>query len=119
MLSPEIVHTFDNMTLFIDRFQSLSAKDQDNLLKELLSFYASTEHNLNIPTEFLDLCLKGMSHLESVGKGNLLYKLVKGFGTLHHDNSDYLFLTSRMPIGLLHYMVHFFNDKPGHNVSII
>lgn len=53
----------------------------------------------------------GMKHLEST---NVLYELAKGLGTMHPDGSDSYFPTSRMPMGLLQYMVNFFNAKPGH-----
>ena len=45
-----------------------------------------------------------------------VYELAKGLGTMCDNNSDSLFPVSCMPMGMLQYMVHFFNAKPGQTV---
>ena len=59
-----------------------------------------------------------MKRLSDVGKSNIIYGLCKGLGTMRLDGSDSLFPTTRMPMGLLHYMVEFFISQPGHRVSL-
>ena len=115
--SPQVVHTVDSMATFKLYFQTLTAKEQEDVLNELLCSHAAIQYNLVIPEDYLQLSLDGMKHLETVGKANVLYELAKGLGTMRHDNSDSVFPASRMPMGMLQYMVHFFNAKPGQNVS--
>ena len=60
-----------------------------------------------------------MKHLQDAGRLNVIYDLVKGFGTKRPDGSDSYFPTKRMPMGLLQYMAQFFVAKPGQNVSML
>ena len=72
-----------------------------------------------MPEDFLLASLKSMQHLESFGKVNVLHELAKGLGTLCPHSSEPLFPISRMPFGMLQFMVTFFNCKPGQNVRMI
>ena len=78
---------------------------------------ASQHYNLALPADYLQLSLNAMKHLENVGHCNVLFELAKGLGTMRLDGHDSLFPTSRMPMGLLHYMVYFFTNDSGRNVS--
>lgn len=68
---------------------------------------------VSILADFIKLSLHGMQRLQGAGRLNVLYLLVKGFGT------DSLFPTIRMPMGLLQYMAQFFVSKCGQHVGII
>ena len=114
--SPKSIHTEDTMATFKSKFYTLTSNDQLEVLNELLSSHAAMQYNLIIPENYLQLSLKGMKHLEEVGKINVLYELAKGLGTMRDDKSDSNFPVSRMPMGMLQYMVHFFNAKPGQTV---
>ena len=114
--SPESIHTEDTMATFKSKFYTLTSNDQLEVLNELLSSHAAMQYNLIIPEDYLQLSLKRMKHLEEVGKSNVLYELAKGLGTMRDDKSGSMFPVSRMPMGMLQYMVHFFNAKPGQTV---
>ena len=58
-----------------------------------------------------------MKHLENVCCCNVLFEMAKDLGTMCLDGHDSLFPTSRMPMDLLHYMVCFFTNEYGRNVS--
>ncbi len=75
---------------------------------------ASNKYSLNAPDDFVELALKGMQMLISDGKSN---GLCKGFGRSRpeKENESY-FPTSRMPMGLLEYMVNFFITEHGNKV---
>jgi hypothetical protein len=49
-----------------------------------------------------------MENLHRAGRSNVLYLLAKALGTTRPDGSDSLLPISRMPMGLLEYMVNFF-----------
>lgn len=107
----------DSMASFKSQFQSLVAEDQLGVLSELLADHATTFYEVTVPDVFLQLSLMSMKHLDSSGKMNVLYELAKGLGTLRPNSSEPVFPMSRMPFGLLQYMVTFFTCKPGQHVS--
>ena len=108
--SLEIVHSDSLM----EHIAALSADEQLNLMSDLFSSHASSNYGLTVPPDFIKLSLQGMKHLEAGGRLN---GLAKGFGTKRPDGSDSCFPTTRMPIGLLQYMIQFFITKPGLHVS--
>lgn len=79
----------------------------------LISHVALHQYGVHIPEDFLTLALR---NVWSVGKSNIIYGLCKGLGTIRPDGSDSYFPMSRMPFGLLHYMIEFFITDPGHEV---
>ena len=109
----------DLMSSFKSQFETLTSSDQLNLLAELLSKHAETYYQVTLPGDFLQSSLNSMQRLQSFGKVNVLHELAKGLGTLRPDSSEPLFPISRMPFGMLQYMVTFFNCKPGQNVRTI
>ena len=115
--SPDDIHTVDTMYGFIDQFLLVTKEEQITLVNELLISHASQHYNLALPADYLQLSLNALKHLENVGCCNVLFELAKGLGTMRLDGYDSLFPISRMPMGLLHYMVCFFTNDPGRNVS--
>lgn len=100
-----------------DRYQELldqvPSNHQLELLSTLYNNYASKEYsNLSVPSDFLDLSLKAMSRLASNKKNNILFGLARGFGTTREDGLDSLIPISRMPFGLLEYVIEFSKVSP-------
>ena len=102
-----------------ERIAKLSHDDQLQLMSQWLTNHASEVYGLSIPSDFILLTLAAMKHLRDAGRLNVIYDLVKGFGTKRPDGSDSYFPTKRMPMGLLQYMAQFFVAKPGQNVSML
>lgn len=110
------LEVFDRFQSFKSKFQVLTSTDQLTLLNELLNEHATAFHKLSMPDDFLHLSLMSMQHLDSFGKVNVLYELAKGLGTLRPNSTEPVFPISRMPFGLLQYIVTFFNSKSGNQV---
>ncbi len=98
-------------------FLLLSSDEQLVLVSDMFKHIASNKYSLDAPDDFVELALKGMQKLISDGKSNVIYGLCKGFGCSRpeKENESY-FPTSRMPMGLLEYMVNFFITKHGNKV---
>ena len=99
-----------------EHIASLSGEEQVDLISELLTLCASQQYGLSVPVDFIKLSLRGMQRLNDAGRFNVIYGLAKGLGTDRPDGSGPCFPTSRMPMGLLQYIVQFFITEPGHHV---
>ena len=108
-LSPLHVETLDTHESIVDRIQTFPASQQLELLSRLFQSLALQQHGLYVPSDYLTLSLQGMQHLISCGRENVLYNLAQGLGTVREDASDSRFPAQRMPMGLLQYMVDFYN----------
>lgn len=115
--SPKSITVVDTMETLLGRFHKLSAEEQLSLMSEVFCSHASTHYQMNLPHDFLTLSLNGMKHLNEMKRMNVLYELAKGLGVMRPDGTDSLFPTLRMPMGMLQFMVGFFNASPGGNVS--
>ncbi len=113
-VSPEVVAMDDPL---FEAFVSLPQQDQVNLVSDLLSHIADKQHSVSVPKDFVPLLLKGMAHLNRKNKPNLIYDFCRGLGSLRPDGSDSLIPTSRMPFGLLQYLIEFFTTQGGLKVS--
>lgn len=74
---------------------------------------------VEVSGDFIELSAKAMVHLKESKRTNVLYSLAKGLGTLRCDESDTRFPTKRMPLGLLEYMVNFFEAEEMRKVDTI
>ena len=102
----------------MDRFRLLSPEDQTTFLGETVSLVASEQFQIELPKQFIQLALCGMQNLEAAKRSNVIYGLCKGLAKFRENNpSETLFPTSRMPMGLLEFMVEFFAGDFAHNVS--
>ena len=110
---------FQKILSIFDRVSSLSAGEQLQLLNDLFVHYAKEQYSLHVPSDFIELTLRGVVQLKDRGRHDVIYGLSKGLGTTRPDKSDSLFPTTRMPMGLLEYMVQFVNCKPGQHVREI
>lgn len=115
--SPKLVETIDMMASVISGFQKSSADQQLSALCEMFCYYAKNFHGVSAPSDFVSVSILGMKQLEKSGRINVIHELAKGLGTMRPDGSDSYFPTSRMPMGLLQYIVLFFNAEPGKAVS--
>ena len=100
----------DSLEDFERRLWSLPVEDQIQLLSELFSGYCTRNHGFHIPSDYLKLSIQGMLQLEKGGRSNVLYGLASGLGSFREDGSP-RFPVDRMPMGLLQYMVDFFNCR--------
>ena len=67
--------------------------------------------------DFIKLSLSAMTHLQSCGRSNVVYGLVKCLGTMRSDGSDSLLPAKRMPLGLIEHCVDFFKTPSLHMVG--
>ena len=81
--------------------------DQQALASTAFSSLASM-HDLSVPCDYVRCSIKAMKCLKESGRLNVLYSLAKGLATPHSDGTGSKFPTTRMPMGLLEYMVGFF-----------
>ena len=118
-LSPVPVIVIDAMQELMTTFDRLPSEQQLTFLSETFSIFAESHSDLTIPSNYLHLSLEGMKRLKESKRVNVLYELAKGLGIVRPDGSDSVFPTRRMPMGLLQYMVLFFNAGAGQHVSIM
>lgn len=88
--------------------------DPDQQLCEMSAAFSSLcqiHFGLDFPKDFLILSVKAMNRLHEVKRSNVLYQIAKGCGEMRPDGSDLRFPTTRMPMGLLEYMVGFFTEE--------
>ena len=67
-----------------------------------------------MPPTFLELSLKAMTQLQKSGRSNVMFGLAKGLGVQRVDGSDSLIPTTRMPMGLLEYVINFYQSSKVH-----
>ena len=85
-------------------------------LSQEFSEFVARPLGLSIPENFLVLSVNTMQHLKTCGRTNVLYALAKGIGTVRDDNSNSLFPSKRLPMGLLQHMANFFVARGLTNV---
>ena len=115
-LSPVPVVVVDTMQEMMTTFDRLPSDQQLQFLSEMFSRFAECHSDVSVPSDYLHL-LKEMEKLKESKRVNVLYELSKGLGITRPDGSDTTFPTKRMPMGLLQYMVSFFNSGAGQQVS--
>lgn len=104
----------------MEAFRLFSPVEQKAFVSEALSIVASQQFEIDLPEPFIELAMRAMQKLAAAGRSNVIYGLCKGLGTCRPDYpNESLFPTSRMPMGLLEYMVDFFTSEAAHNVSCL
>ena len=98
----------DNNPLPRNVLSSLDQKEQLQSLSNLFSQWCSGVLQCVVPKDFLVHCSQAFQRLSSVKRSNVLYSLAKGIGTMRTDKRESLFPVTRMPMGLLEFMVNFF-----------
>ena len=89
--------------------RSMSEAEQLNTVDELLSATVKMLHiNIDLPKDFVSKAVAGMRHLKKCQRYNIIYGIVKGFGTMRPDGRDSVIPATRMPTGMLEYTAKFF-----------
>ena len=73
---------------------------------------------ISVPADFLSLALQAMVNLKKNGKSNVLYRLARGLSTMRKDGAGSKFPINRMPMGLLEYMVGYFDSQTSSQVYL-
>ena len=89
-------------------FGQLPADVQLVVLSELFVMLTKDELNISVLEDFLLYAAKTMVQLKANGRGNVLYKLAKGIGSLREDGQESRFPIKRMPMGLIEHHADFF-----------
>ncbi len=104
-------------------FYSLPPTEQIEVLPQQLCALALNVAHVEIPPDYLTLSIAAMERLQKCGRGNVLYGLAKGVGTMREDGSDSVIPTTRMPMGLLEHTVNFFTTREikteSHTVNLV
>ena len=98
----------------------LEADDQLDILSDMFSRFLKQRFQIKVPPgtgDFLKLVVQGIEHLHASGRTNVIYLLAKALGTTLSDGSDSLLPTSRMPMGLVEYIVSFFTASSVQQVK--
>ena len=96
----------------MDWFQQLSTHDQIEFLTNLYQWYASVYYpGLSVSSNFLELSLKATVQLQTSGRSNIIFGLAEGLAIQRDDGSDSLIPTTRTPMGLLEYLINFYQSS--------
>lgn len=96
---------------------SLGSEEQLSMLSELFSLCMRQTSSARVPpADFIELAVKGMECTHRANRSNVIYLLSKALGTTRPDGSDSLLPVTRMPMGLLEYMVNFFTASSTNQV---
>ena len=103
-------------------YTGLDSEEASGLHQQLeslsMAFSAlAAKHYLSVPKDFVECSIKAMKCLKESGRKNVVYSLAKSLATPRNDGSGPKFPTTRMPMGLLEYMVSFFQAENIQNVS--
>ena len=95
---------------------SINLDQQLDSLSKAFSSLASM-HGLCVPCDYVQCSIKAMNCLKESGRSNVLYSLAKCLATPRSDGIGFKFPTTSMPMGLLEYMVGFFEAENIQKVS--
>ena len=87
----------------------LPPHEQLEFISGLYKSYCTSYSNVTPPDDFLKFASLAMSHLQSIGRSNVVYNLVRVLGTMREDGSDSLLPVKRMPMGLIERVIGFFS----------
>lgn len=93
---------------------------QEKLLDDLSKYFSalSTSTGLRVPPDFCNHAFCAMTNLQQGGRSNVLYKLARSLSTPRNDGMGSKFPINRMPMGLLEYMVGFFDSNTMPQVHV-
>ena len=104
------VQTDEPMEVQIDECNQLAPIEQLSLREISGSFQKlARTYQVCIEEDFLQLVLQSCQHLQKYGRSNVLDGLARAIGRMRPDGSDSRLPVSRMPMGLIEYLVNFFN----------
>ena len=87
--------------------------EESGLHQKLESLFSSLArvYDISVPGDYIQCSIKAMKCLKDSGRSNVLYSLAKSLAIPRKDGSGPKFPTTRMPMGLLEYMVSFFESE--------
>lgn len=101
--APDVITKIANMIVLLPEEVQLET------ISKLFSYFAEAKYDVRIATDFLELVIKASEHLSQCGRSNVVYGVAQAVGRMRPDGSDSRLPAKRMPMGLLEYMVNFFN----------
>ena len=105
------VTNVDRIATAISLLKMVSDEELIRVISSLFQQYALTKYDVHVPADFLQLSLIAIRHLNQCGRSNVVYGVAKAIGTMRPDGSDSRLLARRMPMGMLEYMVKFYNSN--------
>ena len=105
------VTNVDRIATAISLLKMVSDEELMRVISSLFQQFALTKYDVHIPVDFLQLSLIAIRHLNQCGRSNVVYGVAKAIGTMRPDRSDSRLPARRMPMGLLEYMVKFYNSN--------
>ena len=97
----------------------MNTTEELQFISQLFAQYAISTHGILIPNDFLQLSLCAMKQLNTTGRSNVVYNLVKCIGTMRPGEESSRLPVDRMPMGLLEYCVNFFSSSNLQQVASI
>ena len=104
--SAQLVQKVD---VILEQIHSLSYEQKMSLLQNLFVELCQSQ-GVTVKKNFLELSISSMKRLETAGRRNVGYDLVRGIGTTCQDGSGPRFPVDRMPMGLFEYVAKFFAE---------
>ena len=71
----------------------------------------ASQYGLSIQPDYCECSIHAMRTQKENGRSNVLYRLTKALSTPRSDGRGSKFPADRMPMGLLEYMVAFFDSE--------
>ena len=102
----------DVVTKLLKLLSTMTGKFSSAVMQTLFWYYLFSQYGdvlkKFVPSDFVDLCCKGIHVLYQNEKDNILYYLAKGLGTSRADGTGPRLPIDRMPFGLLSYNIRYF-----------
>lgn len=97
---------------------ALPEEQQYDTVNKVMQVLAARLHpTATVPDDFIALCLRAMERLKKFGRYNVVYGLVRALGTMREDGSDSRLPVLRMPMGMLEYIISFFQSESINKVN--
>lgn len=109
--------TFDNM---VSLMTALPEEQQYFVVNKMVQVLAARSNPAAcIADDFVKLSLRAMERLKQSGRENTVYGLVRGLGIMREDGSDSRLPVHRMPMGLLEYVISFYQSESINKVFLL
>lgn len=106
--------------LVVSLMTALPEEQQFHMVTRILQVLAARSHpSAHVPDDFIKLCLISMERLKQLGKYDIVYGLVRGLGIMREDDSDSHLPALRMPMGMLEYIISFFQAESINKVHTL
>ena len=105
--------------LDIFKYYYVSQDTRESQLKAMSHAFSSlaSQYGLSVQQDYCEYSVRAMLTLKENGRSNVLYRLARALSTPRSDGKGSKFPTDRMPMGLLEYMVAFFDSETSPQVD--